>query len=198
MAAFPRTVHIPEGMHCILRPQFMTAHPFILCGEGCGTSCSTVRNRGDLSQKLYVLSKKAWPLDHSVRMKQPFPPKMITGLGVFVSTGTKGDFCPHVVCPSVSVILRTNLSWFGFACSYAYFQKRGSSIKIAKMKKDFKIQKLSCHFRYFTADVLSSSFFLLPHHGQEKGPMGCLTQFLIPVSQLWFSCTIKSYTWWSS
>lgn len=70
-------------------------------------------------------------------MKQLFPPGMITGLGLFVSAGTKGDFCPHVVCP-VSVILRTNLSWFGFAVMR--LQKRASSIKIAKIGSDLNLK----------------------------------------------------------
>lgn len=174
----------------------MADYPFVLRGEGCGTRAVALWETGDLSQKLYVLGKEAWPLDHSVRMKQLFPPQMITGLGVIVSTGTKGDFCPHTVCPSVPVILRTT-SWFSFACSYTYAQKRASNIKIAKIEKDFKTQKLYCGFRHFTADVLSTAFFLFPYLGQEKGLMGCLTPFLISLSRLWFSWTTKSYTRWS-
>jgi len=64
------------------------------------------------------------------------------------------------------------------------FSKRASSIKIAKIKKDFKTQKRSSCFRYLTAGVLSTSFFLLPLHGQEKGLMGCLTTLLTTTSQL--------------
>lgn len=149
----------PNGCTMLYSHGSWLAYPFVLCGECCGTRAVALWEMGDLSQKLYVLSKKSWPLDHSVHMKQPFPSKVITGLGVFVSAEAKGDFCPHVVCPSV--ILRTNLSWFGFACSYAYFQKTSSSIKIAKIK-DFKTQKVSSVSDTSQLMFYSPFFFLLP------------------------------------
>lgn len=168
---FHRLIIYPNGCTMLYSHGSWLAYPFVLCGVCCGTRAVALWEMGDLSQKLYVLSKKSWPLGHSVHMKQPFPSKMITGLGVFVSAEAKGDFCPHVVCPSVSVILRTNLSWFGFACSYAYFQKTSSSIKIAKIK-DFKTQKVSCCFRYFTADVLFTFFFPSPLAWTRKRACG--------------------------
>lgn len=120
MAAFPQAEHLSTQEHMPYFTGFMIAYPLILHKEGCGTGAVALWERGDLSQ-ICVLSKTAWPLDHSVGMKQLFPPKMITGLGVLVIAGRKRGFlstrdlsfcfwrtiiCHYSVWPAVRHIFR--------------------------------------------------------------------------------------------
>lgn len=150
---------------------------------------------GDLSQKWSVLSKKAWPLDHNIRMKQLFPAQNDYWVGNVCQPWDERGFLP---AHSLTHWFWYSQEWLAMICfclQLCIFS--GKSTQMTKINKYLKLRT------YFAVSELSQPmcytllFLILPQLGQEKGHKGCLSPFLIIASLFWPSCTIKSYIQWS-